>query len=45
MKTLKQEIMIFISALTFCYIAHKLNAYNVIIIYILARIWIENKCR
>lgn len=45
MKALKQEILIFISSLTFCYIAKKLNAYNVIIIYILVRIWIENKGR
>ena len=45
MERLKQEIMIFISSLIFCYIAHKLNSYNIIIIYILVRIWVENKGR
>ena len=43
LKTISKEIGIFISTLIFCYISHKFNSYNVMIIYLLVRIWIENK--
>lgn len=43
MKLIQKEFMIFISALLFCYIAHKLDSYNVMTMYLLVRIWIEIK--
>ena len=41
MKLIQKEFMIIISALLFCYIAHKFNSYNVMTIYLLVRIWLE----
>ena len=43
MKIIQKELIIFISTLILCYISHKLNCYNVMIIYLLVRIWVENK--
>ena len=43
MKIIQRELIIFISTLIFCYISYKLNCYNVIILYLLVRLWIENK--
>ena len=43
MKIFQREFMIFVSALTFCFIAHKLDSYNVITIYLLVRIWLGIK--
>ena len=43
MNIIQKEFMIFISGLLFCYIAHKLDSYNVMTMYLLARIWVEIK--
>ena len=43
LKIIQKELMIFFSALLFCYIAHKFDCYNVMIIYLLVRIWVDNK--
>lgn len=43
MKIIQRELIIFVSTLMFCYIAHKLDSYNVMTIYLLTRIWLEIK--
>lgn len=43
MKIVQREFMIFVSTLMFCYIAHKLDSYNVMTIYLLVRIWLGLK--
>lgn len=41
MKRIQKEIMIFFSTFIFCYIAKKLDCYDVYILYLLVRILVE----
>lgn len=41
MNTISKELGIFFSTLIFCYFAHKFDTYNVMIVYMLVRIWFE----
>lgn len=43
LKIINRELCIFISTLFFCYIAHKFDSYNVMIIYLLVRMFVEKK--
>lgn len=42
MQIIQKEIIIFISALLLCLIAHLLDSYNTLIIYLLVRIWVND---
>lgn len=40
-----KEFCVIIPTLLFCYIAHKLDCYNVMIIYLLVRLYVEDILR
>lgn len=41
MSRLAKEIVIFLSTLLLCYVSHKLDSYNTMVIYLLVRVWLE----
>lgn len=43
LKIISRELVVFVVVLLFCYFAHKFDCYNVMIIYLLVRIWLKNK--
>ena len=43
MNLISKEIGIFFATFMFYYIAHKLEIYDIMIVYLLSRIWIELK--
>lgn len=45
MNTIQKELLIFISTLIFCFIGKLLENYNIMIIYLLVRIWYETIIR
>lgn len=38
-----KELMVIFPTFLFCYIAYKFDCYNIMIIYLLVRIWVDNK--
>ena len=43
LKITQKELMVICPTLLFCYISHKFDCYNAMIIYLLVRIWVDNK--
>ena len=43
LKIILKELTVIFPTILFCYIAYKFDCYNVVIIYLLIRIWVDNK--